>query len=138
MKKNLIYFLLFATTLIGCQSNPDSETESSNVSGAAAINPPINGTYTIVAVYPHNTSSFTQGLIWHNNTLYEGTGLTSQSKLLKTDIATGKALQTLSIADSLFGEGIAVYNNKIYQLTWQNHKSAPLKINFPAPRGGVL
>ena len=122
MKKNLVCFLLFATTLFGCQSNPDADTESSNAPAAAAINPPINGTYNIVAVYPHNTSSFTQGLIWHNNTLYEGTGLTNQSKLLKTDLATGKALQTLSISDSLFGEGIAVYNNKIYQLTWQNHK----------------
>ena len=45
-----------------------------------------------------------------------------QSKLFKTELATGKALQTLSIADTLFGEGITIYNNKLYQLTWQNHK----------------
>ena len=94
MKKNLVYFLFVATTLFGCQSNPD--TEGGNEPVAAAIEAPINGTYTIVEIYPHNTSSFTQGLVWHNNTLYEGTGLTSQSKLFKTDLASGKALQTLS------------------------------------------
>ena len=120
MKKNLICFLLVATTLFGCQPNQDSV--ASETSPAVAIQAPINGTYNIVAVYPHNTSSFTQGLIWHNSTLYEGTGLTNQSKLFKTELVTGKALQTLSIADTLFGEGITIYNNKIYQLTWQNHK----------------
>ena len=120
MKKNLICFLLVATTLFGCQPNQDSV--ASETSPAVAIQVPINGTYNIVAVYPHNTSSFTQGLIWHNSTLYEGTGLTNQSKLFKTELVTGKALQTLSIADTLFGEGITIYNNKIYQLTWQNHK----------------
>ena len=127
MKINLVYFLLTATTLFGCQSNQG--TDAVETSPAVAIQAPINGTYNIVAVYPHNTSSFTQGLIWHNNTLYEGTGLTSQSKLFKTELATGKALQTLSIADTLFGEGITIYNNKIYQLTWQNHKVFVYDVN---------
>jgi glutamine cyclotransferase len=62
MKKNLVYFLFVATTLFGCQSNPD--TEGSNEPVAAAIEAPINGTYNIVEIYPHNTSSFTQGLVW--------------------------------------------------------------------------
>ena len=120
MKKNLVYLLLVATTLFGCQPNQD--TEANETSPEAAIQAPINGTFNILAVYPHNASSFTQGLIWHNNTIYEGTGLTNQSKLLKIDLSTGKAIQTSSMADSLFGEGITVYKNKIYQLTWQNHK----------------
>jgi glutamine cyclotransferase len=127
VKIHLAYFFLVATTLFGCQPNQDSE--SSETSPAVAIQSPINGTYNIVEIYPHNTSSFTQGLIWHNNTLYEGTGLTSQSKLFKTELATGKALQTLSIADTLFGEGITIYNNKIYQLTWQNHKVLVYDVN---------
>jgi glutamine cyclotransferase len=127
MKINLVYFLLAATTLFGCQPNQD--VDASETSPAVAIQSPINGTYNIVEIYPHNTSSFTQGLIWHNNTLYEGTGLTSQSKLFKTELSTGKALQTLSIADTLFGEGITIYNNKIYQLTWQNHKVLVYDVN---------
>ena len=127
MKINLVYFLLAATTLFGCQ--PGQDTDASETSPAVAIQSPINGTYNIVEIYPHNTSSFTQGLIWHNNTLYEGTGLPSQSKLFKTELSTGKALQTLSIADTLFGEGITIYNNKIYQLTWQNHKVLVYDVN---------
>jgi glutaminyl-peptide cyclotransferase len=54
--------------------------------------------------------------------LYESTGLNEKSKLLKTDIATGKILQELKLEDKYFGEGIAILNNKIYQLTYQQQK----------------
>jgi glutamine cyclotransferase len=31
-------------------------------------------TYSIINTYPHDTSSFTQGLIIYNGSMYEGTG----------------------------------------------------------------
>jgi glutamine cyclotransferase len=127
MKKLIAYFIVATVVLIGCQASENNSIEET--APASAIQAPTIGTYNIVQIYPHNTSSFTQGLIWFNNTLYEGTGLPNQSKLLKTDLATGKALQTLSLADSLFGEGITIYNNKIYQLTWQNHKVFVYDVN---------
>ena len=127
MKKLFVSFIVASVLLIGCQSSENNSSEEA--APASAIPAPNIGTYNIVQIYPHNTGSFTQGLIWHNNTLYEGTGLTNQSKLFKTDLATGKALQTVSLADSLFGEGITIYNNKIYQLTWQNHKVFVYDVN---------
>jgi glutaminyl-peptide cyclotransferase len=51
--------------------------------------------------------------------LYEGTGLHGQSTLRREDLATGKVLQELALADRLFGEGITVLNERIVQLTWQ-------------------
>lgn len=78
--------------------------------------------YSVVKAYPHDTSSYTQGLIWYNNTLYEGTGREGFSKLAKININNGKAEQQELIAKNEFGEGITILNGKIYQLTWQNHK----------------
>lgn len=78
--------------------------------------------YTILNSYPHDTSSFTQGLEFFNDTLLEGTGLKGQSKLLKTDYKTGKILKSLSLDAQYFGEGITIINNQIFQLTWQERK----------------
>jgi glutamine cyclotransferase len=70
-------------------------------------------------MYPHDTASFTEGLEFHKDTLYESIGLYGKSKLLKTDYKTGKIYKNLKLDDKYFGEGITFLNNKIYQLTWQ-------------------
>lgn len=107
--------------LFSCGGNTDSNNTDT---GADNANNPMPAAldYTVIKVYPHDTSSYTQGLIWHNNTLYEGTGREGFSKLAKMNIETGKAEQQQLIAKNEFGEGITILNNKIYQLTWQNHK----------------
>ena len=65
---------------------------------------PANVSYNIVATYPHNTDSYTQGLIWQNNSLYEGTGLERHSKLMMVDLKTGKEQGTVvKNADDIFG-----------------------------------
>jgi len=46
--------------------------------------------YSVIKIYPHDTSSYTEGLFWQNNALYESTGLEGKSKLLKINIETGK------------------------------------------------
>jgi len=78
--------------------------------------------YTIVAEYPHDTSAYTQGLEFHNGRLYEGTGDFESSSLRITDYKTGKVEKKHMMGtDSIFGEGITIFKNKIYQLTWQSH-----------------
>lgn len=82
--------------------------------------PAIN--YDIVAQYPHDTSAYTQGLQFYNGKLYEGTGYFETSSLRITDIKSGKVEKKHMMgSDSIFGEGINIFNNKIYQLTWKNH-----------------
>ena len=75
--------------------------------------------YKIVNTYNHDTQSFTEGLEFYNGFLYESSGLSNKSKLLKTDYKTGKILQTVALDGQYFAEGISVLNNKIYQLTWR-------------------
>lgn len=86
--------------------------------------PPVTPTiaYTIVAEHPHDTAAYTQGLQFHNGKLYEGTGDFANSSLRITNIQTGKAEKKHMMGtDKIFGEGINVFNNKIYQLTWQSN-----------------
>lgn len=78
--------------------------------------------YKIVNTYPHDTSSFTEGLEFFRDTLYEGTGLRGFSKLLKTDYKSGKILKSLKLEDQDFGEGITFINNQLFQLTWEEKK----------------
>ena len=87
-------------------------------------------TFTIEAVYPHDSKAFTQGLQYYNGKLYEGTGEPKQSTLRIVDIKTGKPEKEYLIPDTnIFGEGITIFKNKIYQLTWQNHKIFVYNLN---------
>ena len=76
-------------------------------------------TYKIINEYPHDITSYTQGLEFFNDTLYESTGQYKESKLRKVDYRTGNILKNINLADAYFGEGLTILNNKIYQLTWQ-------------------
>ncbi len=75
-----------------------------------------------VLFLPHDTSSFTQGLVYRDQVLYESTGLLGRSKLSKLDPKTGEILAQVDIDPNLFGEGLAVLNDSLWQLTWKNGK----------------
>ena len=107
-------------TFIGCNSNAESDNIEQNK--VQAIQEPTNIPFQVLNIFPHDTSSYTQGLIWHEGKLWEGTGWETESKLLLTDLKTGKAIKSVKLPDNEFGEGITILNKKIYQLTWEDHK----------------
>ncbi len=74
----------------------------------------------VLAEVPHDPSAFTQGLELHEGTLYEGTGLEGESQLRVLDPETGEVLRAEPLPGQLFGEGIAVAGDRIWQLTWQD------------------
>jgi len=76
--------------------------------------------YKIVNTYPHNTDSFTQGLIFDKGVLYESTGINGRSAVKIVDLKTGKTLKSHELPDKHFGEGIAIVGNRIIQLTWRS------------------
>lgn len=76
--------------------------------------------YKIVNTYPHDTASFTEGLEFYKDTIYESTGQKENSYLRKYDYKTGKIFQQIDLEkDKYFGEGITFINGKLFQLTWQ-------------------
>jgi glutamine cyclotransferase len=77
--------------------------------------------YSIVNAYPHDPDAFTQGLIFDDGVLYEGTGLYGQSSLRRVELDTGEVLQIRELSDQFFGEGMTIYGDRILQLTWQSH-----------------
>lgn len=78
----------------------------------------IRYTYVVKNVFPHDIGSYTQGLYWHDGYLWEGTGQYGESALKKVDLITGKILKEVPLDKKYFGEGIALLDGKIYQLTW--------------------
>jgi glutamine cyclotransferase len=77
--------------------------------------------YKVIRIYPHDPQAFTQGLVYEDGVLYEGTGLQGESSLTKRDLETGEVLKRERLPRRYFGEGIAVLGDKVYQLTWQSH-----------------
>lgn len=111
--------LLALVFLASCQGNSSSTDSIPEVLPIAQVQ---NLNYTVINVFPHDTTSYTQGLLFHKNELLEGTGMYKESKLKKVDLKTGKPLLQITLPPEYFGEGITIFNNKIYQLTWQEHK----------------
>ena len=77
--------------------------------------------YKVVATFPHDTSAFTQGLVFADGELYESTGLNGESTLRRVEIATGKTLQRVDVPKQYFAEGLALVGDELLQLTWQHH-----------------
>lgn len=74
----------------------------------------------VVKAYPHDTESYTQGLFWHDGSLYESTGLNGKSTFRKVDLQSGKALTKLPFNKKYFVEGSVMLGDKLYILTWTN------------------
>ena len=115
MKK---YFAILALVILAACNNNDEQVIDNSVKPVPTPIIP----YTIVAEYPHDTSAYTQGLEFHNGKLFEGTGDFKTSSIRITDYKTGKVEKKHMMGtNSIFGEGITIFKNKIYQLTWQSN-----------------
>ena len=111
----------FTPDEVGTTYTPTDSTASADI--------PIY-TYEVVNSYPHDTAAFTQGLVYHQGALYEGTGQhpyfgpgsasNGISTLRKVELETGEVLRSIQLDRSYFGEGIAILGNEIVQLTWQS------------------
>lgn len=105
-----------------CNNNDNPDHDKSIEPAYTGLAAPKDIAYTIIAQHPHDTSAYTQGLQLFNGKLYEGTGDYETSSLRITDWKTGAVVKKhLMGSDKIFGEGITILKNKIYQLTWQSH-----------------
>ena len=83
----------------------------------------------VVREYPHDVTSYTQGLFFHDGQMYESTGVAGESTFRKVDMATGKPLRKLEFADRYFVEGSVVFGDNLYILTWHNNVAFVYDIN---------
>jgi glutamine cyclotransferase len=81
---------------------------------------PERNSYKIINSYPHDKDAFTQGLLYENGIFYEGTGQSGSSNLRKVEPETGIVLSQVNLEPPLFGEGITIYGDRIFQLTWES------------------
>jgi len=126
----LLVASLLVTALAACSAPPVATptSEAASISRPAASATPQLApaavayyTYAVVNVYPHDPGAFTQGLVYADGVLYESTGLNGRSSLRRVALQTGEVLQRRELAPEFFGEGLALFNDRLIQLTWQNN-----------------
>ncbi|HSK27688.1 MAG TPA: glutaminyl-peptide cyclotransferase [Jiangellales bacterium] len=76
----------------------------------------------VLARYPHDPAAFTQGLLVRDGVVYEGTGLYGESEARAVDLASGEVLASEPLPDEVFGEGLALHDDRLYQLSWQQQE----------------
>src|SRR3954454_15948618 len=77
--------------------------------------------YEVIACYPHDPAAFTEGLVNDHGTLFESTGQYGMSSLREIDLQTGRVIRARDLPGEFFGEGLALANSHLVQLTWQSH-----------------
>lgn len=121
LKNRLIryFYTILIVFLFSCGSSDTSKDNDKKNDTASLL--PQSISYHVVNTFPHDTSSFTEGLLIDQGKLYESTGEKRRSHLLSVDLATGKIERKHALDSIYFGEGIAILHDTVYQLTWQQN-----------------
>lgn len=114
MARLLLLVLLAAALTAGSASADKVDIDSFTSSSIKTYG------YKIINSYPHDPNAFTQGLEYDDGLLYEGTGGYGQSSLRRVDIQTGRVVDIVHLEDEFFAEGIAIWKDRIIQLTWRS------------------
>jgi Glutamine cyclotransferase len=115
MKIISIFLSSCTLILIASCNNPSSDNNTETESKVPIVS------YSITATLPHDTSYFTEGLEFYKNNLLESAGNYSVSKLLETDLKTGRIIRQQPLESKYFGEGITVLHDTLYQLTYKEN-----------------
>ena len=120
VKSLLVILTAVLLCISSCSYMPETKNDKQTTGQITSQKVPVY-TYQIVNKYPHDRDAFTQGLVFEDGIIYEGTGLYGKSSLRKVELETGNVLQLYELPDQYFGEGITVLHNIIIQLTWKSN-----------------
>lgn len=134
-------FLPLAVCLFGAackeQTNQNNSVSVTPNTNTTAATPPKNAiptyTYEIVNTFKHDSQAFTQGLVFYNGFLYESTGQHGKSTLRKVRLEDGDVVKKRKLGEDYFAEGLTIFNDKIYQITWQENTCFVYDINSFEP-----
>ena len=125
MMNKLSLYLLAGTLIVACNNSSKNDVPATNT-GNVADNTPPTLDFTVIKAYPHDTSAYTEGFLFHDGKLYESTGTepdmpaSRRSMFGTVDLATGKITPKAELdRNKYFGEGIVFLNGKVYQLTYK-------------------
>lgn len=96
-----LWALVLAAMLVGCGTSVAQETVE------------------ILRVLPHDPGAYTQGLVFHEGRFFESTGTYGGSSLREVDVESGAVLRIHNLADEEFGEGLALVDDRLIQITWR-------------------
>ncbi|TCJ19649.1 glutaminyl-peptide cyclotransferase [Flaviaesturariibacter flavus] len=126
MKRNLIIALILivvAAFVYNAFRNGSGETGTETTNPTSVENSTTSGTpqisYTVAGAYPHDVTSFTEGLSFYKGELWESTGENGKSWLLQVDLASGARKKAVKLDEKYFGEGVIILRDTIYQLTYK-------------------
>lgn len=106
---------LVLATLVACGTDPAA------VVASATAGPGVQRLRTeVVSTRPHDTTAFTEGLEVDDGQLYESTGLEGRSTIQRSDLASGAVQARQGLAPDLFGEGVTLAGDRLWQLTWKS------------------
>jgi len=127
--KSLIAIALLL--LLASCNNTDTGGQGRSGGGSGpGADEPRSISYSLVNTFPHDTSSFTEGLLIYKGKLYESTGNYGTSHLIEADLVTGKPVKKIPIDKKYFGEGISIIRDTIYQLTYKEHTGFAYTLDF--------
>jgi len=115
--------IVWASLLIFAScSNENKDQQSTVATDTASLLSPKVLDYKVTGTLPHDTAAYTEGFELNNGKLYEGTGTLENSFVSIADTSSGKVIKKFPMKDkTLYGEGISILNNQLFQLTYQNH-----------------
>ncbi|MBX3043695.1 MAG: glutaminyl-peptide cyclotransferase [Candidatus Kapabacteria bacterium] len=117
--------ILFSLIIISCGSREiDNQykviADNKPIETAQKVKLPPTLEWELIETIEHDKTAYTQGLVFYDGYLYESTGHYGKSTIRKINPKTGQILKNVSIPDSYFGEGITIFEDKIYMLTWES------------------
>lgn len=132
-KSSRLKIILIGLALVACaavlilalnRSDSTRTTGNVNAKQPASTGSARQDSFEIVGDYPHDPTAFLQGLLWHDGALYESTGSHNSgiSTVRRLEFPSGKILQSVNLSPEYFGEGLALVDNRLIQITWQSNR----------------
>ena len=124
--------VLFLATHASCLAPSDDGAEPAALQPQQPAEIPTYS-YRVVHSFPHDPDAYTQGLLYDDGFLYESTGQYGQSSLRKVELETGSVVQLHQLDDRFFAEGLALFGNRLLQLTWRAYKGFAYRLDSFEP-----
>ena len=128
--RTLLLLMVAALASCGAQQTPAPR--------AAAPAPAPLYRVQVVNTYPHDRGTFTEGLFYRDGLIYESTGLEGKSFIRRQRLETGQILLQRDLSSQYFGEGIIDWEDRLFQLTWQNQKGGQRRGAISGYKAGLL